>query len=101
WVRAGKSSSLRAFIFGSSSLIRATFGQAFLSSRSFFVPIIFFRVHSIISRRTFLVLPQSRKPKAHTAPRNASRPSTVPKAPTSSSPRAQGGRVPLVVPRGL
>src|SRR4051812_37375552 len=49
WVRAGKSSSFRPFIFGSSSLIRATMGQAFLSSRSFFVPIIFLSVHSIIA----------------------------------------------------
>src|SRR5260370_5274758 len=47
-VTEGNSSSLSAFICGSRALIRAILGHAFLSSRSFFVPISFFRVHSII-----------------------------------------------------
>ncbi len=48
-VSRGKSSSSSARIFGSSSLMRAIFGHAFLSSRSFLVPMIFFRVQSIMS----------------------------------------------------
>ena len=41
--RRGNSSVESAFIRGSSSFTRATIGRSFLSSRSFFVPRIFFR----------------------------------------------------------